>query len=62
MGKTFRRERTKERDYKFDDKRTGYVGENTTSEDAVRWMKKREHRHNRRAAVRNLRGEIDDLS
>lgn len=53
MSKTFRREKSKvkDRSVKLDDKYTGYFGEGIRSDEAVRRLKKAEHKHNRR--VRN---------
>lgn len=53
MSKTFRREKSSVRDrhLKLDDRYTGHVGEGVRSDDAVRRLKRAEHKHNRR--IRN---------
>lgn len=50
MSRTFRKEKIKGRFPKFEDKRTGYYGEDLHHPEGIRALKREEHRHNRRVA------------
>lgn len=52
MSKTFRREKTKDRLVKFEDKRTGWLGEEASAQEGRKFIKELEHRHNRRVGKR----------
>lgn len=60
MSRTIRGERqhVRDRHAKFEDRYTGHFGEGIRSEEAVRKLKKREHKHNRRVRQRINEGEF----
>lgn len=52
MSRTIRNVKRKDRSVKFDDKRTGYAYEGLFSPEGVKFLKRMEHKHNRRVGKR----------
>ena len=53
MSRTIRNVKRKDRSIKFDDKRTGYAYEGLYSPEGVKFLKRMEHKHNRRVGKRD---------
>lgn len=52
MSRTIRNVKRKDRSLKLDDKRTGYALEQCYSPEGVKFLKRLEHKHNRRVGKR----------
>lgn len=50
MSRTIRNEKRKDRSIKLEDKRLGYAFEGCYSPEGVKFLKRQEHKHNRRVA------------
>jgi hypothetical protein len=55
MARTFRSEKTRSRLLKLEDKRTGWQGEQCYAQEGKDFLKKFEHRHNRRVGKQQER-------